>query len=136
MSLPQGVRRSQRRAHGTEFTNRAYGTVYGLVEGKKYPVVDTACYAPFGFGYRRCAGELITVELIKEFLRTVWKAGLTFLKLGLANPEKLPVGPGTVIHNSGFKRADSHGNRSVEDLGKDENGRRCASLLALHGQSN
>jgi hypothetical protein len=70
-------------------------------------VVDTAGYAPFGFGYRRCAGELLTVEFIKEFLRTVWKGGIAFVKLGLANPEKLPVGPGTVIpDNIGFKRAE------------------------------
>ena len=90
-----------------EMTNSAFGAVYGVVDGKTYPVVDTAGYAPFGFGYRRCAGELLTVEFIKEFLRTVWKDGIAFVKLGLANPEKLPVGPGTVIpDNIGFKRVE------------------------------
>jgi cytochrome P450 len=91
-----------------ELTNSAFGTVYATVGGKAYPVVDTAGYAPFGFGYRRCAGELLTVEFVKEFLRRVWKDRITFVKLGPANPEKLPVGPGTVIpDNIGFKRAES-----------------------------
>jgi cytochrome P450 len=90
-----------------ELTNSAFGTVYATVDGKVYPVVDAAGYAPFGFGYRRCAGELLTVEFVKEFLRKVWKDRITFAKLGLANPEKLPVGPSTVIpDNIGFKMAE------------------------------
>jgi hypothetical protein len=47
--------------------------VLSTVDGAAYPIVDTAGYAPFGFGYRRCAGERFTVEVIKDFLRTVWR---------------------------------------------------------------
>ena len=54
-----------------ELTNSAFGAVYGVVDGTPHPVCDTAGYAPFGFGYRRCGGEQFTVEFIKEFLRTV-----------------------------------------------------------------
>jgi hypothetical protein len=78
-------------------TNSAYGAVYGVVDGKTYPIIDTAGYAPFGFGYRRCAGEYLTVEFIKEFLRAVWNAKLTFVKLDLQAPAKIPVNPGTVL---------------------------------------
>ena len=46
-----------------ELTNSVFGAVYGVVEGTAYPVCDTAGYAPFGFGYRRCAGELFTVAI-------------------------------------------------------------------------
>ncbi len=78
-------------------TNSGYGAVYGVVDGKTYPIIDTAGYAPFGFGYRRCAGEYLTVEFIKEFLRAVWNAKLTFVKLDLQAPAKIPVNPGTVL---------------------------------------
>jgi cytochrome P450 len=80
-----------------EVTNSAYGAVYAAVDGKPYPICDTAGYAPFGFGYRRCAGEYLTVEFIKEYLRAVWNERLTFVKLGLAAPDKVPVNPGTVL---------------------------------------
>jgi hypothetical protein len=58
-----------------EMTNSAFGAVYSKIDGTPHPVVDTAGYAPFGFGYRRCAGEHITVEFIKELLRKVWREG-------------------------------------------------------------
>ena len=45
------------------------------------------------------------LELIKELLRKVWADQLSFVKLDLATPEKLPVGPGTVIDdNIAFRR--------------------------------
>lgn len=88
-----------------EMTNSAFGAVYGVVDGEAHPVCDTAGYAPFGFGYRRCAGEYITVEFIKEFLRTVWKKKISFVKLDLEQPTEIPVNPGTVLHdNITFKR--------------------------------
>jgi hypothetical protein len=63
-------------------------------------------FAPFGFGYRRCAGEYITVEFIKEYLRKVWKDKISFVKLDLNDPEKVPVNPGTVLlDNIAFKKA-------------------------------
>ena len=58
---------------------------------------NDAGYAPFGFGYRRCAGELFTVAIIKEFLRRAWTGEFRFVTLDLANPERLAVGPGTVV---------------------------------------
>ena len=90
-----------------EIANSAYGAVYGVVDGTAYPVCDTAGYAPFGFGYRRCAGELLTVEFFKELLRKAWADRLSFVKLDLESPERLPVGPGTVIDDDiSFARAE------------------------------
>jgi hypothetical protein len=89
-----------------EIANSAYGAVYGVVDGTAYPVCDTAGYAPFGFGYRRCAGELLTVEFVKELLRTAWADRLAFVKLDLERPERLPVGPGTIVDDDiAFERA-------------------------------
>jgi cytochrome P450 len=89
-----------------ELTNSAFGAVYGVVDGTAYPVCDAAGYAPFGLGYRRCAGELLTVSFMKELLRRIWNGGLEIVTLDLQNPAKLPVGPGTVIDdNIGFRRA-------------------------------
>jgi hypothetical protein len=80
-----------------EMTNSAFGAVYGVVDGKAQPLPDTAGYAPFGFGYRRCAGEYITMEFIKEFLRKTWKDKISFVKLDIEKPGKAPVNPGTVL---------------------------------------
>ena len=89
-----------------ELTNSAFGAVYGVVDGTPYPVCDAAGYAPFGFGYRRCGGEHVTVEFVKEFLRTVWRDGIEFVRLDLEQPAKIPVSPRTVIDdNLGFQRA-------------------------------
>jgi cytochrome P450 len=88
-----------------EMTNSGYGAVYTVVDGTAYPVVDAAGYAPFGFGYRRCAGERFTMEVIKDLLRTVWKGGIEFVTLDLEHPEKLPLGPGTIIDDTiAFRR--------------------------------
>jgi hypothetical protein len=89
-----------------EMTNSAFGAVYSEIDGAPHPVVDMAGYAPFGFGYRRCAGEHLTMEFIKEFLRAIWKDKISFVKLDLENPEKVPVNPGTVLlDNIAFKKA-------------------------------
>jgi len=90
-----------------ELTNSVFGAAYSVVEGTAHPVCDTAGYAPFGFGYRRCAGELFTVAIIKEFLRRAWTGGFRFVTLDLANPERLAVGPGTVVDDViAFTRQD------------------------------
>jgi cytochrome P450 len=85
-------------------TNSAFGAVYPRVEDKDYPLCDTAGYAPFGFGYRRCAGEFLTVGLFKDLLREVWSKKIDFIRLNIDHPEVLPVGPRTVVpDNIGFK---------------------------------
>ncbi|NEQ28929.1 MAG: hypothetical protein F6K28_60290, partial [Microcoleus sp. SIO2G3] len=89
-----------------ELTNSAFGTVYGVIDDKAYPVCDYAGYAPFGFGYRRCPGELFTIEVLKDFLRKVWNSKIEFQKLDLQDPQKLPVGPTAVIDdNIGFTKS-------------------------------
>lgn len=86
--------------------NSGFGTVYGIVDGKPLPVCDYAGFAPFGFGYRRCPGEQLTIQVFEDFLRKVWKSGIEFHKLDIANPEPLPIGPTTVIaDNVGFGRS-------------------------------
>jgi hypothetical protein len=85
--------------------NSGFGTVYGVVDGKPLPVCDYAGFAPFGFGYRRCPGEQLTIQVFEDFLREVWKSGIQFHKLDIASPEPLPIGPTTVIgDNVGFTR--------------------------------
>ena len=86
--------------------NSAFGTVYGVAGDKPMPVCDYAGFAPFGFGYRRCPGEQLTIKVIEDFLRKVWKDRIEFVKLNIANPEPLPIGPTTVIgDNVGFVRS-------------------------------
>ncbi len=85
--------------------NSGFGTVYGIVEGKPLPVCDYAGFASFGFGYRRCPGEQLTIQVFEDFLRKVWKNNIEFEKLNVAIAEPLPIGPSTVIgDNVGFTR--------------------------------
>jgi hypothetical protein len=85
--------------------NSGFGTVYGIVDGKPIPVCDHAGFAPFGFGYRRCPGEQLTIQVFEDFLRKVWRDKIEFAKLNIASPEPLPIGPTTVIgDNVGFRR--------------------------------
>jgi cytochrome P450 len=87
-------------------TNSAFGTVYGTADGKPMPVCDYAGFAPFGFGYRRCPGELLTIRVFQDFLRKVWNDKIEFVNLKLANPQKVPVGPTAVVDDViGFRRA-------------------------------
>jgi hypothetical protein len=93
-----------RDGRNTQITNSAFGTVYGVTNGTASPVCDYAGYAPFGFGYRRCPGELFTIEVIKDFLRKVWNERIDFYKLKNAS-EKVPVGPtAVVVDNIGFTK--------------------------------
>jgi hypothetical protein len=86
-------------------TNSGFGTVFGVVDGKPLPVADYAGYAPFGFGYRRCPGEQLTVQVFEDFLRKVWKDKIEFVRLNLPTPGQVPVGPGAVIEDDiGFTR--------------------------------
>jgi hypothetical protein len=66
-----------------------------------------------GFGYRRCPGEQLTIQVFEDFLRKVSKSGIEFQKLNMANPEPLPIGPTTVIgDNVGFTRTAQWPQRS------------------------
>jgi len=87
-----------------EITNSAFGAVYAEVDGKPLPLCDYAGYAPFGFGYRRCAGELLTIEVFKDFFRKVWKEKLVFQRLKSITPKKIPVGLQLVTDDIGFSR--------------------------------
>ncbi len=90
----------------TEITNSAFGTVFGVTDGNPSPVCDYAGYAPFGFGYRRCPGELFTIEVFKDFLRKVWNDGIKFEVLDIKNPEEIPVAPNKFVpDNIGFTRS-------------------------------
>jgi len=87
-------------------TNSAFGAVYARVDDQTYPVCDDAGYAPFGFGYRRCAGEFLTIGFFKDLLRKVWSEKIAFMRLNIDPAELLAVGPATVVpDNIGFKRA-------------------------------
>lgn len=80
--------------------NSAFGTVFGVVNGKPLPVCDYAGFAPFGFGYRRCPGEQLTIQVFEDFLRKVWREKITFHSLHLPNPRRVPIGPTAVIDDN------------------------------------
>jgi hypothetical protein len=80
-------------------TNSAFGTVFGVADGKPLPVCDYAGFAPFGFGYRRCPGEQLTIRVFEDFLRKVWSQKITFSRLNQARPGRIPVGPNTIVED-------------------------------------
>jgi len=87
-------------------TNSGFGTVFGVVDGKSLPVCDYAGFAPFGFGYRRCPGEQLTINVFEDFLRKVWRDKIVSRNLNLANPGQVPIGPNAVIEDDlGFSRS-------------------------------
>ena len=88
-----------------EITNSGFGTVFGIVDGQPKPVCDYAGFAPFGFSYRRCPGEQLTIQVFEDFLRKVWRDKIVFRKLDLTNPGRVPIGPNAVIDdNIGFSK--------------------------------
>lgn len=87
-------------------TNSGFGTVFAVADGKPLPVCDYAGFAPFGFGYRRCPGEQLTIDVFCDFLRKVKRDKIVFRSLNLPNPAKVPVGPTAVIEDDiGFSRS-------------------------------
>jgi hypothetical protein len=87
-------------------TNSGFGTVFAVADGKSLPVCDYAGFASFGFGYRRCPGEQLTINVFEDFLRKVWRDKIVFRKLNLPNPGQVPVGPNAVVADDiGFTRA-------------------------------
>ena len=89
----------------TGITNSGFGTVFAVADGKPLPVCDYAGFAPFGFGYRRCPGEQLTIDVFSDFLRKVWRDKIVFRALSQPNPGRVPVGPNAVIDDDiGFFR--------------------------------
>ena len=95
--------------------NSGFGTVFAAADNRPLPVCDYAGFAPFGFGYRRCPGEQLTIMAFEDFIRKTASERLEFVKLPGANPEKVPlgsstheavpIGPTTVINDDiGFTR--------------------------------
>src|SRR5271157_5799588 len=90
----------------TGVTNSGFGTVFAVSDGKPAPVCDYAGFAPFGFGYRRCPGEQLTIDVFADFLRKVWRDKIVFHNLNQPRPGRVPVGPGAVIDDDiGFSRS-------------------------------
>lgn len=90
----------------TDITNSGFGTVFAVADGKPLPVCDYAGFAPFGFGYRRCPGEQLTIDVFCDFLRKVRRDKIVFRSLNLPNPGRVPVGPTAVIDDDiGFFRS-------------------------------
>ena len=86
--------------------NSGFGTVFAVVDGKSLSVCDYAGFAPFGFGYRRCPGEQLTINVFEDPLRKVWRDKIVFRKLNLANPGEVPIGPNAVmVDDLGFTRS-------------------------------
>lgn len=81
-------------------TNSGFGTVFGVVDGQPKPVCDYAGFAPFGFSYRRCPGEQLTIQVFEDFLRKVWRDKIVFRKLDLPSPGRVPIGPNAVIDDN------------------------------------
>lgn len=99
----------RRNRHGTrnaKIANSGFGTVFGIVDGTPLPVCDHAGFAPFGFGYSRCPGEQLTINVFGDFLRKVWTDKIRFMTLGQPVPGQVPIGPNTVIEDDiGFTRS-------------------------------
>jgi hypothetical protein len=90
----------------TEITNSGFGTVFAVTDGKPDPVCDYAGFAPFGFGYRRCPGEQMTIDVFADFLRKVSRDKIVFHNLHQPTAGRVPVGPGAVIDDDiGFSRS-------------------------------
>ena len=90
----------------TGITNSGFGTVFAVAENKPMPVCDYAGFAPFGFGYRRCPGEQMTIDVFGDFLRKVAQDKIVFRNLNQPNPAKVPVGPNALVDDTiGFFRA-------------------------------
>ena len=79
----------------TALRNSGFGTVFAVADDRPLPVCDYAGFAPFGFGYRRCPGEQLTIMAFEDLIRKVSEDRLQFVKVAAANPQKVPLGPST-----------------------------------------
>ena len=82
----------------TVITNSPFGTVYNKHRGTDHPVLEHPGYSPFGFGYRRCPGELLTIEVFKDFLRKVWDDDIEFESIQ-SDGRTVPLGVRNMVEN-------------------------------------
>ena len=91
-----------------KLTNSAFGTVYPEVDGTAHPVYDHVGYAPFGFGYRRCPGELFTIDLFKDLFQYLADHRIEFVNYTGGGIKPVRIAPGTVYNdNITFKTVKS-----------------------------
>lgn len=95
-------------ADGRSIENNAFGTTFAKTkEGKACPMVETAGYSPFGFGYRRCPGELLTLDVFKTVLTKIHEYNVTFYQHSSAeDAEKIAIAPGTILADNIAMRCD------------------------------
>jgi hypothetical protein len=114
----------------TGITNSGFGTVFAVSDGKPAPVCNYAGFAPFGFGYRRCPGEQLTIDVFADFLRKVWRDKLVFRNLNQPTPGRVPVGPSAVIDDDSGSRDErsrrTQHSRRARDCGKFDAGEKRA----------
>lgn len=83
---------------GRTIESNPFGTTYSkTAEGVTCPVVDIAGYSLFGFGYRRCPGETLTINVFKTFLRHVCEHIIKFKQLNQPSLQSIAIAPGTFI---------------------------------------
>ena len=71
--------------------NSAFGTVSGWSTASRCRFATTPDSRHSGFGYRRCPGEQLTIQVFEEFLRKVWRDKITFRSLNLPKPRQVPI---------------------------------------------
>ena len=76
----------------TCITNSGFGTVFAVTDGKPDSGCDYADFALFGFGYRRCPGEQMTIDVFADFLRKVSRDKIVFHTLHQPKPEGFWLG--------------------------------------------
>lgn len=75
--------------------NTVFGTVFPHKEGEKNPIYEYAGYSAFGYGYRRCPGEIFSVELLKIFFEELVKSDFLFKEI--SNYRRIPISLNTPL---------------------------------------
>jgi hypothetical protein len=73
--------------------NSGFGTVFAVAGDRPLPVCDYAGFAPFGFDYRRCPGEQLTIMAFEDLIRKVAKERLEFVKVAGVDAQKSAARP-------------------------------------------
>ena len=77
----------------TALHNSGFGTVFAVADDRPLPVCDYAGFAPFGFGYRRCPGEQLTIMAFEDLIRKVAKERLAVRQGRRSQPREGAAGP-------------------------------------------